>query len=116
MAPVFLLIATLLPSLAGALLFLLPQLKVRTIQIYTAIATLMTSILVWALLLRAQTAAFSLLSFSDALSLRLRLDGVGRYFAGIVATLWPLTALYQIQSHSEVLGVRTSYKPGVYNI
>lgn len=94
MAPVFLLIAILLPGFAGALLYFLPQLKVRTIQIYTAIATLMTSVLVWALLSRAQTAAFSLLSFSDALSLILRLDGVGRYFIGIVATLWPLTALY----------------------
>ena len=94
MTPVCLLIAILLPFLAGALLRLLPKLTYRAIQVYTAAATLMTSFLVWALLLRAPHDALSLLRVSDALSLTLRLDGAGTFFVGIVATLWPLTALY----------------------
>ena len=58
--------------------------------------TCLTSILVWALILRCDETAFSFLRFAPDLEVVFRLDGLGRFFAGILATLWPLTVLYAL--------------------
>lgn len=108
MTSALLLLAILLPMLAGAVLSRLPRLAYRTVRIYTMLATLTTSLLVWALLLCAQPDTLTLLSFSDALSLTLHLDGAGRFFCGIVATLWPLTALYAF-AYMEKLDHRSGF-------
>lgn len=89
----FLLLAVLLPLLGGALLPLTYQRpKVLYGGVYAITAA--TSVLVWALIFTCETQAFTVVHLTKELTLTLRFDGLGRFFAGIVATLWPLTVLY----------------------
>lgn len=90
----FLLLAVLLPLLGGALLPLThkggPKVVYGTMYAITAA----TSLLTWALIITGNTASYTLVKLTKELTLTLRFDGLGRFFAGIVATLWPLTVLY----------------------
>lgn len=90
----FLLAAILLPLVGGLLLYPMRRASYRTVKLYTATVTLLTSALTWALILTCEEDGAELLRFADQLVLRLRFDGLGRFFAGIIATLWPLTVLY----------------------
>lgn len=94
MEPVYLLLAVLLPLTAGAGMYFAKPKTDRIIQLWTGLATVMTSCLVWALILTGGEKSFRLISFAENLSVSFRFDGLGRFFAGIVATLWPLTVLY----------------------
>ncbi|MBQ9373292.1 MAG: proton-conducting membrane transporter, partial [Oscillospiraceae bacterium] len=96
MAPVWMLAAILLPMLGGAGLLLLKKKQAGTAKLLALALTCATSILVWALILTGSTATFRLASFTDGLVVAYRLDGLGRFFAGILATLWPLTVLYAL--------------------
>lgn len=99
----FLLLAVLLPLLGGGLLPLTHQ-KGRKVMYGTVyVTTIATSLLTWALILTCKTESFTLVSLTRELSLTLRFDGLGRFFAGIVATLWPLTVLYasEYMKHEE---------------
>ena len=90
----FLLIAILLPFTAGVLLFALKLKTYRAVCIYTGAATGLTSILSWAMILFGERASFPLFRFANGLLFTLSFDSLGRFFAGIIATLWPLTVLY----------------------
>ena len=96
MAPVWMLAAILLPMLGGAGLLLLKKKQAGTAKLLALALTCATSILVWALILTGSTETFRLASFTDGLIVAYRLDGLGRFFAGILATLWPVTVLYAL--------------------
>ena len=90
----FLLVAVLLPFLAGIILFPLKLNTYKAVCVYTGAVTLSTSLLVWALILFGDRTAFPLFRFANGLLFTLNFDSLGRFFAGIIATLWPLTVLY----------------------
>ena len=92
-----LLAAILLPILAGACQRFFPLRRERSYRAYLLSVTLATSALTWALIAWCGQERFALLSFTDDLALVLRFDGLGRFFAGIIATLWPLTLLYAFE-------------------
>ena len=92
-----LLAAILLPVLAGACQRFFPLRRERSYRAYLLAVTLATSALTWALIAWCGQERFALLSFTDDLQLVLRFDGLGRFFAGIIATLWPLTLLYAFE-------------------
>lgn len=85
----FLCVVILLPLLTGAALALLPKLPVRAVRWTTALATALTSVLCWVLLCAGTSG-----QVGSGFLLTLGLDGPGRFFVGIVATLWPLTVCY----------------------
>ncbi len=90
--------AVLFPVIAGLNLYL-AHLKAYAARAGVCIGvSVLTAGLVWWTLLSGSSAgepgALVLIRFSDKLELLLRADGLGRFFAGIVATLWPATALY----------------------
>ena len=93
----FLLAAIFLPILAGACQRFFPLRRERSYRAYLMAVTLATSALTWALILWCGEERFALLSFTDDLQLVLRFDALGRFFAGIIATLWPLTLLYAFE-------------------
>lgn len=101
-----LLIAVLLPLLVGALLYVLKLKDDRKIKAWVVGVTVLTSVLVWVFILNCDGGSFELMRFSDSLAFVLKLDGLGRFFAGIVATLWPLTILYAFEymKHEERRG------------
>lgn len=84
----------LLPLLSGTFLLLILQEKKRLLYDLSMVFTLLTSFLAWWAVLSASSAETELFAFSEQLVFVLRLDGLGRFFAGLVATLWPLTTLY----------------------
>ena len=93
MSSVFLIVDVLLPILGGAVLTLFARER-SGIRRYTGLVTLLASVLTWLLILRCPAETLTLVHFSDRLILQLHFDGLGHFFAGIVATLWPLTVLY----------------------
>lgn len=84
----------LIPFVAGLLLCALKLRSFRTLVGAALGITVLTSGLCWTLLLFGTNEPLTLARFSESLSLVLRLDGLSRFFVGIVATLWPLTVLY----------------------
>lgn len=87
-----LLLAIVLPVLLGALLPVL-KMKSQARNAYLLFACLLTSALV-AVSVFSESAVFELIRFNDRLNIALRLDGLGRVFAAIIAVLWPLSMLY----------------------
>ena len=94
MRPIVLLILILIPLLSGAGLCLARKKEHRTLSILSGIATCITSVLAWIVLITGIEAPLELIRFSPELTLLLRLDGMGRFFLGLIASLWPLTVLY----------------------
>ena len=88
--------AILLPILGGALLMLSKNRIPGGPGIGAMAITLLTSVLTWGLILTCDEAVVPLLRFTDNLILELRFDSLGRFFAGILASLWPLTVLYAL--------------------
>ena len=103
----FLLIAVLLPLLGALPIASISRRGQRAMYTYVGVLTVLTCALTWALILTCGEGSFRLLQLTDKLSFTLRLDGLGRFFAGIIATLWPLTLLYarEYMLHEQHLGV-----------
>ena len=59
--------------------------------------TLITSLSMWALILWGDGQPLELFRFTDELSFVFRIDGLGKLFAGLVSTLWPVTMLYAFE-------------------
>lgn len=97
MKPFVLLAAVLLPFLSGALLYFLRWKDYRAIKRYTTCVVVLTSVLTWALILSVGDGAFTVIHFTERLAFSLRFDALGKFFAGIIATLWPLTTLYAFE-------------------
>ncbi len=87
-------ISILIPFVSGLLLYVLKLRSFRVLADATLGITVLTSALCWTVLLSGVTGPVELIRFAPELSFTLRLDGLGRFFVGIVATLWPLTVLY----------------------
>ena len=83
----FLLAAVLLPLLGGALLPLTHKRGAKVMYGAVYAITAATSLLTWALILTCGAEEFTAVSLTQELTLTLRFDGLGRFFAGIVATL-----------------------------
>ncbi|MDD6812203.1 MAG: proton-conducting transporter membrane subunit [Lachnospiraceae bacterium] len=93
----FMVIAVLLPMLGGVLIPLLPFRKRNTMLVYIEFLVLVTSLLVFGLILNRPEEAFVLFRFTGQLSISFKLDSVGSVFATIVAFLWPFATLYSFE-------------------
>lgn len=61
---------------------------------YYAAVISVNAVFTWVLLFCSSADTFVLLRFTDTLRFALRLDGLGKVFAGLVSALWPVTMLY----------------------
>lgn len=84
----------LLPLLGGAVLLFLQRAGRTQLFSLSFLLTLLTSALSWLAILRCGGESVTLFSLPGQLTLVLRLDGLGRFFTGLIAVLWPLTTLY----------------------
>lgn len=80
--------------------------------------TVVTSIITWLLIIACDETSVTFLQLTRQLSFTLRFDALGRFFAGIVATLWPLTVLYasEYMKHEERLGGFFSFFTMAYGV
>ncbi len=94
MNELFLIIPVFLPIILGAILFFIPFKSQKQRNIYVLTALLASSVAVWLAAFLVPENSFTILQFTDDLSFSLKLDGAGKIFSCLSATLWPLTAIY----------------------
>ena len=90
-------LSMILPAVGAAVLFAARPKNRRVCHAITMLFTLAASVCVAACLLNPDAQSVTLLRLSWILSISLRLDGLGRVFAGMVALLWPLSTLYAFE-------------------
>lgn len=94
MSASFLLMAVFLPIIGGILIAAIPF-KNRNVYIGISMTlTLLTSAVVWALLLNRPSESAEILRFAAKIVIRFKVDGLSMVFAGLVSVLWPLAVLY----------------------
>ncbi len=94
MQPYLLLLPIALPLLSGIALYILNPVSSRLRNTLVMSVVAVTALFSWALILFCADKGFIFLRFTNTLMFELKLDGLGRFFTGIVATLWPLTTVY----------------------
>lgn len=93
----FLVLPVIFPILAGAILPFF-KFKVRLHRnIYVEITTLITSLLVLAILLYRPEGAFTVLNLAGELEIVIHVDGLATVFAGLISALWPFATLYAFE-------------------
>jgi len=98
-----LLIPVLLPIVCGLVMYLLrprsggcePHSALeKLLRTVTMAVVTITSAVIWIYILRGGEDELRIFAFTDTLTVALRLDKLGRIFAGLIAILWPITTLY----------------------
>ena len=97
MSQYWILAAILLPILGSLPIPLLPFRQKRGMYLYIEAIVLVTSVIVWGLLLGGTTSSFQVVHFINNLSIAFKIDGMTMVFAGLVAVLWPLATLYAFE-------------------
>ena len=92
-----------IPLLFGALLPLFRFKDLKSRGIYVEAVVILTSILVWIMLLTRTDTRFDLFTVMEGLTLSFKVDGMSCVFAGLVSILWPLASLYgfEYMTHEE---------------
>ena len=93
----FLLIAILLPLLGGVLVSLIPWKKQKSYEVFSFLLVLLTSVIVYAVVLNPPKEVFVLFQFTGNLKVAFHVDSLSKIFAGLVAFLWPLAMLYTFE-------------------
>lgn len=93
----FFFVVILLPIIGGALLAFITFKKRKHLCIYIESIILLTSVLVFALILNKPEEAFRFIKFTGNISISFKMDGLSIVFAGLVAGLWPLASLYAFE-------------------
>lgn len=97
MSRYWILAAILLPILGGAVGPLLPLKNRKQMMIYFETVTVLTSLIVWSVLMHGTTEVFHVIYFVENLSISFKIDGLTIVFAGLVSLLWPLATLYAFE-------------------
>lgn len=85
----------LIPFLGGILLFVIPFSSKKTKQIYIFSYVLLNTLLTYLLLAQGPVDNIMIINFAgEKLNITLKVDGMTKVFAGLVAALWPLAILY----------------------
>lgn len=93
----WILVAILLPMLGGVAVRFLPFKKKQHLYIFLEVIMVVTSIIVWRLILGGTTEVFHVVHFFNDLSISFKIDGMTMVFAGLVSFLWPLATLYAFE-------------------
>ncbi len=94
MNELFLTVPIFLPIILGAILFFIPFKNQKQRNTYVLVSLILSSVTVWLSAFLAPDKSLTILQFTDDLAFSLRLDGAGKLFSCLSATLWPITAVY----------------------
>ena len=97
MSQYWILVAILLPMISGVLVRFIPFKKRNQMYLFLETAVIITSMIVWGLLLGGTTQVFHVVHFVNDLSISFKIDGMTMVFAGLVSVLWPLATLYAFE-------------------
>ena len=93
----YLALCSLLPILASAFMWFLRFKKRLYKLIYVETVTVLTSILVFAVLFSKNHTAYELFRISESFALSFGVDGASSVFIGLAALLWPFASLYAFE-------------------
>ena len=108
MSSYFLLIPILLPMLAGASMIFVPF-SDRARRIFAITVTTVTAVITWILIFTVSEDAAVLIRFTKDTDVRLMLDGAGKLFAALIASLWSFALLYAFEYMKHEDKQRTFY-------
>lgn len=97
MSQYWILVAILLPMISGILVRFIPLKKRKEMYLFIETMMIITSVIVWGLLLGGTTQVFHVVHFVNDLSISFKIDGMTMVFAGLVSVLWPLATLYAFE-------------------
>lgn len=97
MSQYWILAAILLPILGGIATRFIPFKKESHMFLFVEGYILLTSFIVWGLLIGGTTEVFHVVHFVNDLSISFKIDGLTMVFAGLVSVLWPLATLYAFE-------------------
>ena len=97
MSSFWMLVAILIPIVGGGLIPLIKFTNRQVKCIYIEAVTLITSIIVFMLLIFRPAQPFVLFSFTGDLNVKFMIDGLGSIFTGLIAFLWPFCTLYSFE-------------------
>lgn len=92
-----LLIPILLPMLAGAIIPKLGFSSRKARNIYVGIVTILNSVVLFGLILSGEALSCAPLRLTEHLTITLKIDGLSRVFASLIAFLWPLATVYAFE-------------------
>lgn len=92
-----LLIAILLPIFGGIISRIIPFSKRQQRNIFVEALVIMTSVLVWYIILNRPNGTLEVMRFTGDLVFAFKMDGLGSVFAGLISALWPLATLYAFE-------------------
>ena len=93
----WLMASILLPIVGGILTCVLPFKKKTHMMVYLELITILTSVIVIALVTHGSMQRFQVVRFMDNLSISFKVDGLSMVFANLVAILWPFCTLYAFE-------------------
>ncbi|MBQ4563040.1 MAG: proton-conducting membrane transporter [Lachnospiraceae bacterium] len=93
----WILVAILLPVLGSVLISLIPFSKRGHMLFCLEAVVLVTSVIVWVLILGGTTESIHVVRFVHNLSISFKIDGMSMVFAGLISILWPLATLYAFE-------------------
>lgn len=92
-----LLLPVLLPIIAGIVILTVKKCREdKWMHGITAATLLLTTVIVWAILFRKESELL-LWNLTDTLPIWWRVDGIGKYFAGLTSIVWTLSGLFAFQ-------------------
>lgn len=105
----FILLPVIFPIIIGLSIFLFKNQNTTLFKCYVFGSTLLTSIFIYFVLFNDDLGAFKFLELTDNLYLSLNSDGLGKFFAGMIAFLWPFATLYSFGYMSHENHLRLFY-------
>ena len=91
---IYLCLPVFLPIAAGFAGYFIHFKRESVRRTYYGVLICLTTLLAWLAILNCDGSSFTLLQFTDKLTVTLRMDGAAKIFAGLSATLWPFTMVY----------------------
>lgn len=91
------LLPVIFPTLAGLFVLLMKKQDTVLFKIYIFAATAITSFFVLFIISDNISSSIKFLQLTDELYLALKPDGIGKFFAGMIAILWPFATLYAFE-------------------
>ena len=97
MSQYWIIVAILLPIIGGVFIPVLPFARKSQMFFYIEAFVLLTSGIVWALIMGGTTEVFHVVHFVHELSISFKIDGMTMVFAGLISILWPVAMLYAFE-------------------
>lgn len=94
MSEIFLILPIIIPMFAGLVIAISKNGLKGICDKFATALIFVNAVIIWGLIITCGKEGLALFRLTPSMVIVLRFDSLGRFFAGIIATLWPITACY----------------------